>query len=92
MWQQVDRVEKTVIAGGLAEECPTEPQERIEIEEETSRLEVPGGWLYKVVRFADDTPSVALCFVPDPEVELQRVLEADQIALEDEAAAGRGRA
>lgn len=34
----------------------------------TTRLSVPGGWLYRVDSWSDDTRAVAvaLCFVPDP--------------------------
>ncbi len=32
----------------------------------TYRLKVPGGWLYKVVKWGEAESAVALCFVPTP--------------------------
>lgn len=67
-WQQVDKVEKTVIWGGLAEDdVPPEGEVRIKLEETTSRLPAPGGWLHRSLHF-DVNGSVeacALAFVPD---------------------------
>lgn len=44
--------------------------ERWQDGDKTSRLEVPGGWLYKVWAYTDednsDKVTIAMCFVPDP--------------------------
>lgn len=66
-WQQVDKVENAVLVGGLAEDPPVHEEFRTQVAEVTTRLPVPGGWLYRVTRYnGDELPdTVAICFVPD---------------------------
>jgi hypothetical protein len=59
---------RTIIQKG--EPMATEPLKWESVAEDTERLPVPGGWLYRVT----DRRGIALCFVPDAKARHLREL------------------
>jgi hypothetical protein len=67
---RVERSDRPAILIQKGEPMATEPLKWESVADDTERLPVPGGWLYRVT----DRRGIALCFVPDAKARHLREL------------------